>query len=124
MDSDAIINSQTRAQCRTHEQPAIWTPGALGAVVDLEVGDLLQGASVPDIDLAGQVAETSDAQEPTLRIEGYVVSRQRTKFVQNVQTEIEKGRLGGHPSIRYSEFLSTACGVPGKVANTPFFVKD
>jgi hypothetical protein len=96
VDLDAVVDSQTRTQGRTHEIPAVGTPLAVDRIRRLERRHLLERLTVVDVDLASQVTEPGNAEEAALRVVREEVARVQAKVVDHLDASIKDDGLCRH----------------------------
>lgn len=122
-NANAIFHSQTRGQCASQKEVAVWTPFEHTAVARVEreqfpVGEAL---AVPDIDGASEVAESSKAEEAALWVVGNQVAWLCAKLGNHIHVVREDNGLRWHVSVNDDEFATV--GIPLKVVDRALLVK-
>ncbi len=122
-DLDAVLYTQTRTEGGGEEEVAVRGPLADRAVAGVHGEDFALGEvlAVPDVDRAGKVAESCDAEESALRVEGDKVAWLGAEFGDDVDAVAEEDCLGRHVAVDDDELFRV--GVPLKVVDGTLLVE-
>jgi hypothetical protein len=96
-------------------------PFAPASIRCVNGADLVESATVKDVDFAGEIAKSSECQESALWIEGDEVSGMSAKIVQDFNTLIEQDGLRWHISVDNTELLRV--GAPREIMDRPFLIQ-
>lgn len=80
----------------THDEVSVRAPLADRRVGGSNLGNLLHRLAIPDVDGSTQVAETSDEEQPRLRLVAEEVSWGKTKVMDRVRLGVKENRLSRH----------------------------
>ena len=81
-DFDTVVDTETRREGCGEQEATVWRPFAVRSIRGINSCHLSQGAAVVDIDLASEITETSDSDEPCLGVERDEVAESSAKVVQ------------------------------------------
>mmetsp|Transcript_5848 Transcript_5848/g.19967 ORF Transcript_5848/g.19967 Transcript_5848/m.19967 type:complete len:494 (+) Transcript_5848:1195-2676(+) len=106
VDAHAVVDVHARRQGRGHEEAAAGAPAVGHGAGDVLVADLLLLVPVPEVDVAGQVAEARQGQEAAVGRPGHDVAVRRAEAVDLLRLEIVQRRGRRHRARDDDELLA------------------
>lgn len=93
---DAVVHPQPGTQGRAEEVTTVGTPFTVDRIRRIDRRNLLEGLTVPNVNLSSQVTETGNAEESSLRVVRKEIAGVRAEIVDDLDASVKDDRLRRH----------------------------